>query len=239
MRIKTAAFGLAFTLATITSPAVAQTAQSTSTVTHTKAKAATAQKASVNTISRVVINAQLVSSTVFDGKVYVTPEDVARALGASLSYSASGVALTTTPVPPQPVPTAPQPVLNGSIRGTLTFYFNDNYKDKPDSGTDIWLLSGNINISEDTYAHFARGDSYGIGGGQDGGNTVFYPIIRHTIADGAGSFAISDVPPGDYSLVMESKHASGSGHRDAYRKTYVAHLTISAGGTSDASHDFE
>jgi hypothetical protein len=49
---------------------------------------------------------------------------------------------TTIPTAQSELSTSDKKVTKGSIRGSVSYYFNHNFGNKPDSGTEVFLLDG-------------------------------------------------------------------------------------------------
>ena len=122
------------------------------------------------------------------------------------------------------------------IRGTLTFFFNANFGSKPDVGSSVLLLPANTVINESDVFIPLPGSAL-IG-------DKSYTPLAQSMADGSGNFEISNVPAGDYTLVLKSSHAKGGyganrvTHRDTDGRVVTLGIHVSAGQTIDASHDF-
>lgn len=184
---------------------------------------------------RLVVNGHEIDGKLMraDGRVWVSVEDLARSLNGSLGYKEQ----IHLDIPLLREANEPVPALaTGRIKGTVTFYFNANYGSKPDAGTRVILLPGKVQIADsDTLL------------GTPGGITVSsrpYKAIRKSLADGNGVFELSDIPPGEYTLVLESAHTSGGvgpdpvTQRDALGRVETRILEVVSGQTLDASHDF-
>ena len=140
-----------------------------------------------------------------DGKHFVAVEDLAQSLGGSVSY-AGGIALTlpsSSPASPTPTPQAEI----GRIKGTLTYFFNTNYGNKPDTGSKVWLLEGRVEIPTDQY--FMGFSDHVMSFLTSAANTP-HKALKYTTADGNGNFELSDVPVGEYTLIIESQHTKNA-----------------------------
>jgi cell division protein FtsB len=128
----------------------------------------------------------------------------------------------------------------GGLKGTLTYYFNGNYGDKPDSGAEVWLLTEEQakavatkvggELSRELIP--ANAGVVAVIDVQSGGH------LSQTIADGSGNFSMDHVPVGTYWVVIKSKHANGRDSRDILGKVTFKRVQIGEGQTVDASHDF-
>ena len=184
---------------------------------------------------QVKINGQKVGYRLIDGRYYVLLEDIARATAGVVAYTNDAASLTVEQkAAQQPAPPAPATPLGGKIRGSLSYYFNANYGNKPDSGTEVWLIAGEIEIPDDA-VHLGTPSVYWVSVGE---KRQRYEVVRHTMADGNGNFELTDVSEGRYTLVMKSSHTNARVARDLLGKTEVRHITVKNGETVDASYDF-
>jgi hypothetical protein len=96
----------------------------------------------------------------------------------------------------------------------------------------------------------------------DKGTPSRYEAVAYSVADGSGNFDLTDIPPGQYTLVMKSSNAIGSltpalvttdtkgkpfkkphvdekaAPRDAAGRITFQRITVEAGKSLDESHDF-
>jgi len=146
-----------------------------------------------------------------DGKHFVAVEDLAQSLGGSLSY-AGGIALTLpSPVSASPAPT--QQTGTGRIKGTLTYFLNVDFGNRPETGSEVWLLEGHVEIPADQF--FEGMAKPGVLISYVGktraridkipAHTEF-KVFKHTEADGSGNFELVDIPVGEYTLIIQSRH---------------------------------
>ena len=216
----------------------------------------------------VLINGQPIKGRVLeiDGKHFVAVEDLAQSLKGTITYGDGRIALTLSPLPSvaapapssplpsaaAPAPSSPFPSMTaqapetGRIKGTLTYFLNFHVGNKPDTGSKVWLVKGRVEIPADQ--NFV-GTSTALG---TSGNPEQYNAIKYSITDGNGNFELLDIPPGQYTLIMQSAHTKGSlkekrnyfgrgnGHnpRDNNGRVEFLNLLIKAGETVDASKDF-
>jgi hypothetical protein len=196
----------------------------------------------------VVVNGRLIPSRVILGQVFVTPEDVAMAIGATMSRSHEGITVTTTPsgvhtqCPEISLPIESHAVNYGTIRGTLSYYFNANYGNKADTGSKVYLLTGQIRIAPGSLLvavgtpatgwqlHVAEKQQNGAYG-----SWIDYELVKHTVSDGVGNFELAGVPEGAYTIIIESNHVKDSSYS---QKLWTTASTIKANDTFDASWDF-
>lgn len=176
--------------------------------------------------SVVVVNGQRIPSTVAAGRVLVSPEDFARAVGATVVYSPSGMTITTS--------AQDQRTATGVIKGTLSYYFNRNYGDKPDAGSAVYLLAGDATIRSGELFTEVSDKLHVFGGGADRN----YKLVKKTIADGNGNFELAALPEGEYTLIIESNHTKDGQDKRFQHKLSIQHVSLKAGDVFDASHSF-
>lgn len=157
--------------------------------------------------------------------------------------------LSTLPAPPpasQRPPVTQQTLETGRVQGTLTYFVDFHIGNKPDFGSKVWLVEGRAEIPADK--HFV-GTSSVLGTSE---NPDQYKATKYSITDENGHFELLDVPPGEYTLIMQSAHTKGTlnekrgffgignGHnpRDMIGRVEFLHLSIKVGETVDASKDF-
>jgi hypothetical protein len=134
----------------------------------------------------------------------------------------------------------------GRVKGTLTYFFNMHIGNKPDTGSKVWLVKGGVKIPADQ--NFV-GTSTALG---TSGNPEQYNAIKYSITDENGNFELLDIPPGQYTLIMQSAHTKGTlkeknnffgrGNgrtlRDSSGRVEFLNVLIKAGETVDASKDY-
>ena len=204
----------------------------------------------------VLINGQPIKGKVLeiDGKHFVAIEDLAQSLRGTIGYGDGQIALTLSQLPSMtaqppssqlPSMTA-QPPETGRMKGTLTYFFNFNIGNKPDTGSKVWLVKGRVDIPADQN-FVATSTALGTSG-----NPEQYNAIKYSITDENGNFELLDIPPGQYTLIMQSAHTKGTlkekrdffgrGNdrklRDSSGRVEFLNLLIKAGETVDASKDF-
>jgi hypothetical protein len=246
-------FCFAFALGLLSMPAAAQDRKDTPSPSSTS----------------VVINGQPMKGKVLelDGKHYVAVEDMAQTLHGTIAYSDGQVALSlpqissaaakaapaqhpsaaaATAPPPPPSPVTAQPMKNGAVKGTLTYFFDFHTGSKADAGSKVWLVKGHIEIPANQ--NFA-GSSSALGSSS---NPEQYSAAKYAVADESGKFELLDIPPGEYTLVLQSAHTKwtlnekrdffgrGNGHspRDSDGRVESLKVVVKEGETSDASKDF-
>lgn len=194
---------------------------------------------------RLFVSGKLASTGVvqLQGKYLVPLEDIATALGA-----------TTTVVPRMNGDTSIKFVMPettdgnsgtgvGRVRGVVTYYFNENYGSKPDTGAEVYLVAGEVSIpmtsvltvsdrlSTITVSTPKKGDKTEM-------KTASAKLVARTAVGGDGTFLLDDVPVGSYTLVIRSKHSTDNTARDVSGMIEHRLVDIKAGKTTDATHDF-
>ncbi len=131
----------------------------------------------------------------------------------------------------------------GSITGNLSYYYNKYQGQKPDVGAEVWLALPGITIPD--YCGFiGMTDRFVVWDSRiEPTRRLEVPVFKRTLADGSGRFEIRDLVPGNYTLVVQSKHINGSAvegvtMRDTLGRLYVTPVTVKARQTTDASYDF-
>jgi hypothetical protein len=228
----------------------------------------------------VLINGQPIQGRVLemDGKHFVAVEDLAQSLRGTIAYGDGQIALTLSQLPsmtgqpvssqpPSPaaqlpssqIPSTPaqstpsqlpsttaQPAETGRIKGTLTYFFDFHIGNKPDTGSKVWLVKGRVEIPADQN-FVATSTALGTSG-----NPQQYNAIKYSMADENGNFELPDVPPGQYTVVLQSAHtkgtlnekrnlfgrANGRNPRDSRGRVEFLNLLVKSGETVDASKDF-
>jgi hypothetical protein len=174
----------------------------------------------------VVVDGDLVPSRVVAGEVLVRPEDFAKAIRATVTYSNGGIVVKTTPT----VARADIPVVTtGTIKGTLIYNF---YGIRPDTGSRAYLLAGSVTVKNGS-AIEANGDVFKAFGA--GVPDQVFKLLRQSEANGSGIFEFSAVPSGSYTVIVESNHTEGKDYRN---KIETTHVVLKAGESFDASNDF-
>jgi hypothetical protein len=155
------------------------------------------------------------------------------------------------------LPAIAAPSVNGRVKGTLTFWFNSNYGTKPDVGAEVVLVRGFLGpIPDDAVVPL---ESMATTPGD--ATKLAYHIVAHSVADGNGNFELTDIPPGEYTIVMQSNHPRGKyvsvvvttdkkgnplkkpktnqilTKRDMFGVVFSSHVFVEAGKTEDRSHD--
>jgi hypothetical protein len=183
------------------------------------------------TTKRLTVNGHAVSSAVVrvDGRFYVSLEDLTSALNGAVTLK--GDEIIASFATDQAL--APSPQLgNGTIRGTLTYFFNPNRGNLPDAGAEIALVSGRLDTVPSTASVIMLGRELTVIAGKK------LEPVKATTADGSGNYSLQDVPPGEYTLLLKSNHSRGATQRDYSGKIRTEILRVEAGKTLDISEDF-
>jgi hypothetical protein len=216
----------------------------------------------------VVVNGQTIKGKVLeiDGRHYVAVEDLAQSLRGTIAYGDGQIMLTLSKLPsgagqapsPQSTSTIPQPpssampsvtaqpLVTGSIKGTLTYFFDFHTGNKPDSGTKVWLVKGHAEIPANQN-FIATSTTLGTSA-----NPQQYSASQHSTADENGNFELLDIPAGSYTLILQSAHTKwtlndkrdffgrGNGHnpRDSGGRVEFLAVIVKPGETAEASKDF-
>jgi hypothetical protein len=64
------------------------------------------------------------------------------------------------------------------------------------------------------------------------------PIVEQTRVDANGGFQFDDVPPGDYTVIIQSSHSMAVTMRDVNGRLVSVPTQVRTGHTSDASYSF-
>jgi hypothetical protein len=236
--------------------------------------------ATTQSSTSVLINGQPIQGRVLEmnGKHFVAVEDLAQSLRGTIAYGDGQIALTLSQlpsiaaqpaasqlpplaaerpssqipsVPAQPTPSqlpspVTQPAETGRIKGTLTYFFDFHTGNKPDTGSKVWLVKGRVEIPADQN-FVATSTALGTSG-----NPEQYNAIKYSIADQNGNFEMLDIPPGQYTMVLQSAHtkgtlnekrnllgrANGRNPRDSSGRVEVLNLLVKPDETVNASKDF-
>ena len=208
------------------------------------------------------IDGKLASGNVIiiKGQSYVLVADMAKALNMKLSKSGTVISLESPPsLPAAPTVVEPlkpvEPVIQkGTIKGTVTYYFNDNFGDKPDTGSTVWLvprekwpkdilgetplLPPNVHVMDGYQSILLRKE-------EPGKEDVHMEVggVKTTSVDGNGNYEFRDVLAGEYIVIIQSSHTEGGRDRshnvrDILGRTDAMYVTAKPGETVDCSNDF-
>lgn len=203
---------------------------------------------------KIYLNGQELHTRIIqtNGTIYVPLEDIARTLGATVTVT------TNTPAPlegrapsrpPQPAPPVAEPTTvllttpartsgPGSVKGVLKFKRNVMDNRSVDVGAEAWLVPA----ADLTALAQATGGSplepipeKAIGWHKR--LTADYQF-RHAAADKNGVVLLTDVAPGDYTVVLFSHSAGSFAPRDKHGKMRFQKIHVTEGQTADISHNF-
>jgi hypothetical protein len=215
----------------------------------------------------VVVNGQPVKGKVLemDGKHFVAVEDLAQSMHGAIAYGEGEVVVTlpqisstgakpassqhtptTTATAPSLPPVTAEPMKNGIVKGTLTYFFDFHTGSKADGGSKVWLVKGRVEIPA-SQNFVASSTAVGTSG-----NPEQYSAIKYAVADENGNFELFDISPSEYTLVLQSAHTKwtlndkrdffgrGNGHnpRDSNGRVEFLKVMVKEGETSEASKDF-
>lgn len=172
-----------------------------------------------------------------------TPPPVTPASQSTASSNRRSSPVSVPPSPSAPNAAASRNLGSGSIRGTLTYYFNRNFGDKPDTGSKVYVLKGTVRECPTNlwfYGSPSEVKWVQPNYGSQGPSNVLYRmrVSAYSIADGNGNFFIERLPVGDYTVVLESAHTNGPTHRDISNSFVWKWGQVTDDSTVDVSHDF-
>ena len=200
--------------------------------------------------NRLFINDKLVSEELLlnKGRYYVAIDDLAKALNAtSATKTKPGEGAVINFALPKPEVV----VDTGSVKGVITYYFNENFGDKVDTGAKIWLVEGELTVS--TAETFLGSDEQMIirndtelQSARDRGNDAetirkmvkYYKVIQRTTVDGNGNYDMKNIPVGKYTLFIQSKHRKELNNRDVLGVLRTIPVEVKKGQMRDGSTSF-
>lgn len=153
---------------------------------------ANGQVAKAQQISRkLFVNGQPINGEllVSNGKHFVAIEDLAESLEGAISYSRANITLTLKSPQPQELKKEA-----GHIKGTVTYFFNSNCGNKPDTGSHVWPAESNLTILDDGFL-FRMGSGFTLSE-IDNKTAKTYKSLKHFVADAAGNFDLRAMRPG-------------------------------------------
>ena len=190
----------------------------------------------------LIINGKKISSRVLvtNNVKYVAIEDLANGLNGSVTYKGNEI-LVNLPILQKvsigensinSVSTRP-----GTVKGILTYNtFNSNDANRPDVGAKIYLVEGFIAEIPEQASISNTNNILNVGSSTSGWKE--YRLINQTTADESGSYGIENVPPGKYSLVVQSSHAKALNIRDSSGKVQTKNIFVESGKTADGVFNF-
>jgi len=191
----------------------------------------------VQSEASVVLNGQLLKSKAhkISGHVYVDANEIGSILGWNSQNSGSTLIINTS-----------QKLLTnkgGRISGVVTYYFNDNYGNKTDTGSKVYLIkydsqfSPEINDYLREFVSDIRVSKNLREGGVSDGNQSF-PIVATSAVDGNGHYELTGVGSGEYILIIISAHTKGNGMLNSGGKIYTKSIEVINGSDINISNDF-
>lgn len=202
---------------------------------------------------KIFVGGRQIETSVLEtnGTIYVPLDTIAKALGVEMAIQTNQAQTAQadaparqaqTPPQPQPQPqvsvtiSPPKPLPATTIRGKLTYRNNMYQPNEPDPGAQVWLLT---EPDAEAVAKQAGGTiSEPIPQRQVGWDAKLTEAFARAVADGDGNFSFADVPPGRYTLIMQSKRANGLAARDRKGKMRFQKVQVNEGHTVDASFNF-
>jgi hypothetical protein len=181
-------------------------------------------------VSRLFVNGRQVEGSLLknDQRFYVSIDALAQALGGSVSYEADRIVLR---LPELPSTESASKVATGTVKGTISYYDPRRQVSVPDSSAKLFLIKGTIaRISEDSmFLAINTGDILAPKG---------LTVVKTTIADGSGNYELISIPPGEYTLIIQSNHKTAVSDRDLHGVLAQFAIGISAGNIVQKSFDF-
>jgi hypothetical protein len=123
----------------------------------------------------------------------------------------------------------------GAVRGTIVFGAGRDSRSQPDANSDVWVFAGKIDFPIDCTV-FPGPFELTIGECATRNRSIAF--LKHARTDGSGRFEVSNLPVGDYTLVLRSAHVGGRDKRDLANKLAISWFSIKGGQTVDASTKF-
>jgi hypothetical protein len=182
------------------------------------------------TTKGLIVNGRLVPTVVvrIDNRIYVSLEDLSSALNGAVTLK--GDVVIALFGADQPTPESAGKNSGGGVRGTLTYFFNSNQGNLPDTGAEVALVPGRLDVPSGAVV-LVLGPEITIG-------EKNVQAVKTTAADGSGNFSLEDLPPGEYTVLLKSNHAKGATSRDFGGKIRTEFVTVESGKTLDMSEDF-
>lgn len=184
----------------------------------------------------LVIDGKILESSIhyFNGNPFVDLNKLGGELGWKIQASPSVVIVESAAgkkVDPSGLKAG-----SGTIAGTITYYFNNNFGEKPDVGSKVFLLryEEGFYLSEDDYPVLTSTIAYISRAGEK----VDYPVVASTSVDGNGRYELKGIPSGKYSLIIKSAHSKGSSKKDIGGKVLFRKIDIGSDSYVDISNDF-
>ena len=130
--------------------------------------------------------------------------------------------------------------VGAKLSGTITYFFNENYGSKPDTGAKVCLIPATPNFtlrSTDTIL-IALQKSPQILVMQQSKENNSFPVIYSSVVDGNGRYETSNIKPGKYVLIIQSSHTRGMDPLNIIGKVFTEDIEVGSGESRDVSNDF-
>lgn len=192
--------------------------------------------------ARLFINGKASSTEVkiIEGRYYLSLEDLSRALGATTTITAKpGEATTISLGIPVQDREDPSKIATGSISGVITYFFNDNFGSKPDTGSKITVVNGRVTIAKTSFLILAGPEIFTPATGDKPAESMAIKVIASATADGTGRYELKDIAQGEYTVIIESQHRTGRSLRDIKHQTICIPIRVNAGQSVSTSWDFK
>ncbi len=210
---------------------------------------------------QVFINGQPIEAIETNGTLYVPVDAVAKALGATVTVqtnqpppAAAAPPAGAAPASPEPAAEKPAPTPSptttvrlttpalakqaGSVQGQLKYKRDVFDLRGVDAGAEVWLVPA----AEVAGLAAAAGgtEAEPIPPTAEGWDKKLTEKFRflHAVADRNGRYAITNVPPGQYTVVLLSRNAGGLALRDNRGKMRFVKTQVREGLTTDVSFNF-
>ena len=182
-----------------------------------------------------------VSTIESNGVTYVPLEALSKALGFTVTLETNHPPATAAE-PPQPqlavTLTPPKPRAPTAIKCVLS-WTHDIYKThEPDIGAEAWLATsdGIAALAAAAGGTTAEPIPKRAGGWETKISEQFH--ISRAVADSHGLALLLGVAPGNYVLILHSRHAKDTTPRDRHGKMRFQPVMVRDGETTDASFNF-
>jgi hypothetical protein len=129
----------------------------------------------------------------------------------------------------------------GSVRGVVTYYFNMNYGARPDVGAEVWLLPGTMRRPSSDWFVMVVSDVIIVEppkASSGDKEPTKISALRHSTVDGNGNFSWDGVPPGEYTVAIQSAHRNYTNQRDILHGWMWVKVKIEAGKAADTAWEF-
>ena len=164
---------------------------------------------------------------------------------------------------PKPKPQTPDPKANsqavapkempptpGRIKGVVTYYFNANFGNRPDIGSEVWVVPGSVYLSKNTVvfyyssvnilvvAQVMQDDKGEFDLASANSHKKEFKVLAHTFVDGNGAFDVDNVPPGWCTVLVQSKQTRSVSLLEHSGKMTMSLIEMKSGETHSISEDF-